>query len=181
MRFFVKHSAYICPVCVFVSVQVLVHGEQNEMMRLKSALVREYEDDSEYNIDIYTPRNTQTAEFYFRGEKMAKVVGSLASVPRIEGSTVSGVVIKRNFNYQIMAPSDLPSRALAAILCSTYNYCYEDMNVSTRNSILYMRADAYLWEAFILKNSVRSRLLAQNIVWNLLWCELGTYEILVSY
>lgn len=180
MQFCGKHSAYICPVRVFV--QVLVHGEQNEMMRLKSALVREYEDDTEYNIDIYTPRNTQTAEFYFRGEKMAKVVGSLASVPRTEGSTVSGVVIKRNFNYQIMAPSDLPSRALTAILCLTYNYCYEDMKVSVRNSFLYMRADAYLWEdTFILRNSVRSRLLAEKyFVWNLLWCELGTYEILVS-
>ena len=43
------------------------------MGRLKAALVREYEDDSEYNIDIYNPRNTQAVELHFRGEKMAKV------------------------------------------------------------------------------------------------------------
>ena len=43
------------------------------MSRLKAALIREYEDDPEYNIDVYNPRNTQAVEFYFRGEKMAKV------------------------------------------------------------------------------------------------------------
>ena len=53
--------------------QVLVHGEANEMGRLKAALIREYEDDPEYNIDIYSPRNTQEVELYFRGEKLAKV------------------------------------------------------------------------------------------------------------
>ena len=52
---------------------MLVHGEQNEMQRLKSALIREYEDDPEYNIEVYNPRNTQTVELQFRGEKMAKV------------------------------------------------------------------------------------------------------------
>ena len=53
--------------------KVLVHGEQNEMSRLKSALIREYEDDPNYNIDIHNPRNTTPVAFHFRGEKMAKV------------------------------------------------------------------------------------------------------------
>lgn len=52
--------------------QVLVHGEQNEMQRLKSALVREYEENSE-NIKVYNPRNTVGVDFYFTGEKTAKV------------------------------------------------------------------------------------------------------------
>ena len=56
---------------------MLVHGEANEMLRLKAALIREYEDDPEYNIDVYNPRNTQAVEFYFRGEKMAKVRDSV--------------------------------------------------------------------------------------------------------
>ena len=43
------------------------------MSRLKSALIREYEDDPEYNIEVHNPRNTQAVELYFRGEKMAKV------------------------------------------------------------------------------------------------------------
>lgn len=53
--------------------QVLVHGEQNEMSRLKAALMREYEDDPNTNIVIHNPRNTVAVELYFRGEKMAKV------------------------------------------------------------------------------------------------------------
>jgi cleavage and polyadenylation specificity factor subunit 3 len=43
------------------------------MARLKAALEREYEDDSEYNIEVYNPRNTQNVTLQFRGEKMAKV------------------------------------------------------------------------------------------------------------
>ncbi|KAK2149507.1 hypothetical protein LSH36_449g04013 [Paralvinella palmiformis] len=89
---------------------VLVHGEPNEMGRLKAALIREYEDDPEYNIDIYSPRNTQEVELYFRGEKMAKVVGNLAAKkPEQTGQTVSGILLKRNFNYHIIAASDLPN------------------------------------------------------------------------
>ena len=54
--------------------QVLVHGEANEMSRLKAALIREYEDDEEANIAVYNPKNTQAVELNFRGEKMAKVL-----------------------------------------------------------------------------------------------------------
>lgn len=53
--------------------QVLVHGEQNEMSRLKAALIREYEDDTEYQMNVHNPKNTVAVELHFRGEKMAKV------------------------------------------------------------------------------------------------------------
>ncbi|KAK3101085.1 hypothetical protein FSP39_000832 [Pinctada imbricata] len=86
---------------------VLVHGEQNEMSRLKAALIREYEDDSEYQIQVHNPRNTVAVELHFRGEKMAKVVGRLAAERPKEGDKVSGILVKRNFNYHIMAPEDL--------------------------------------------------------------------------
>jgi cleavage and polyadenylation specificity factor subunit 3 len=52
---------------------VLVHGEQNEMSRLKAALIREYEDNEEYQMHVHNPRNTMAVELHFRGEKMAKV------------------------------------------------------------------------------------------------------------
>lgn len=58
-------------------IQVLVHGEANEMGRLKAALIREYEDDPEYDIEVYNPPNTKAVTLYFRGEKMAKVRGNL--------------------------------------------------------------------------------------------------------
>ncbi|CAH1787406.1 unnamed protein product, partial [Owenia fusiformis] len=86
---------------------VLVHGEANEMNRLKSALLREYEETPEHHLEIYTPRNTQALELRFRGEKMAKVVGSLARKRPEQGDSLSGILVKRNFNYHIMAPTDL--------------------------------------------------------------------------
>ncbi|GCC23897.1 hypothetical protein chiPu_0002295 [Chiloscyllium punctatum] len=52
---------------------LLVHGEQNEMARLKAALIREYEDNDEVHIEVHNPRNTEAVTLYFRGEKLAKV------------------------------------------------------------------------------------------------------------
>lgn len=43
------------------------------MGRLKAAILREYEDDPDYHIQVHNPRITQAVELYFRGEKMAKV------------------------------------------------------------------------------------------------------------
>jgi len=51
---------------------VLVHGEQNEMMRLKAQLLREYEENEE-TIQVHSPANAETVQLHFRGEKMAKV------------------------------------------------------------------------------------------------------------
>lgn len=48
---------------------VLVHGEQNEMSRLKAALQREYEDDPNTSITLHNPRNTQAVELYFRYDR----------------------------------------------------------------------------------------------------------------
>ncbi|KAG8277735.1 cleavage and polyadenylation specificity factor 73-like [Homalodisca vitripennis] len=96
---------------------VLVHGEQNEMNRLKAALVREYEDDPNTSMEIHNPRNTVAVELYFRGEKTAKVMGSLAVEKPKPGHKISGVLVKRNFNYHMLAPSDLTK--------------YTDMNMST--------------------------------------------------
>ncbi|XP_052067677.1 cleavage and polyadenylation specificity factor subunit 3-like [Mytilus californianus] len=87
---------------------VLVHGEQNEMSRLKAALVREYEDDTEYQPFVHNPRNTVSVELNFRGEKMAKVVGKLAADrTNVQNKKISGILLKRNFNYHILDPSDL--------------------------------------------------------------------------
>lgn len=77
------------------------------MSRLKAAIIREYEDDQQNRIEVYNPRNTQAVELHFRGEKTAKVVGKLAQQPPQDGQIVSGVLVKRNFNYHLMDPSDL--------------------------------------------------------------------------
>ena len=56
-----------------LSPKILVHGEQNEMARLKAALIREYEDNEDVHIEVHNPRNTEAVTLNFRGEKLAKV------------------------------------------------------------------------------------------------------------
>jgi len=38
---------------------------------------------------------------------MAKVMGSMAMNKPKHGDKISGILVKRNFNYHILAPSDL--------------------------------------------------------------------------
>lgn len=65
--------------CYYCGFQILVHGEQNEMARLKAALIREYEDNDEVHIEVHNPRNTEAVTLNFRGEKLAKVRLQLSS------------------------------------------------------------------------------------------------------
>jgi cleavage and polyadenylation specificity factor subunit 3 len=80
------------------------------MSRLKSALQREYENDKETAPIFYNPRNTHAVELYFRGEKTAKVMGSLAMKAPDNGQKLSGVLVKRDFKYHVLSASDLSSK-----------------------------------------------------------------------
>ncbi|XP_006650916.3 cleavage and polyadenylation specificity factor subunit 3-I [Oryza brachyantha] len=83
---------------------VLVHGEANEMSRLKQKLISQFDGT---NIKVVNPKNCQSVEMYFSSEKMAKTIGRLAEkVPEV-GESVSGLLVKKGFTYQIMAPEDL--------------------------------------------------------------------------
>ncbi|KAF9602753.1 hypothetical protein IFM89_030909 [Coptis chinensis] len=84
---------------------ILVHGEANEMGRLKQKLITQFADG---NTKIITPKNCQSVEMYFNSEKMAKTIGRLAEKTPEVGGTVSGLLVKKGFTYQIMAPEDLP-------------------------------------------------------------------------
>ncbi|XP_077238505.1 cleavage and polyadenylation specificity factor subunit 3-I-like [Tasmannia lanceolata] len=83
---------------------ILVHGEANEMARLKQKLVTQFAD---RNVKIISPKNCQSVEMYFNSEKMAKTIGRLAEKTPEVGETVSGLLVKKGFTYQIMAPDDL--------------------------------------------------------------------------
>ncbi|XP_072988206.1 cleavage and polyadenylation specificity factor subunit 3-I [Typha latifolia] len=83
---------------------ILVHGEANEMGRLKQKLITLFADT---NTKVISPKNCQSVEMYFSSEKMAKTIGRLAEkVPGV-GEAVSGLLVKKGFTYQIMAPEDL--------------------------------------------------------------------------
>ena len=131
---------------------VLVHGEANEMGRLKAALMREYEAENEaaekaiqegkpaQKITFHNPRNTVAVELFFRGEKMAKVIGSLAEEKPLDTHKVSGILVKRNFNYHLVAPKDLTK--------------YTDMTTST----VTQRQSVYVSASFELLHFMVSQL-----------------------
>lgn len=85
---------------------MLVHGDANEMGRLRSALQSKYAE-REIPLAIYTPRNCETVELHFRGEKTAKVIGKLALNVPIDGTLVEGVLASKEFTFQIVDPEEL--------------------------------------------------------------------------
>lgn len=45
-------------------------------------------------------------------------MGSLTDRKCVQGQRVSGILVKRNFNYHIMTPTDLPSQSrLCVCVC----------------------------------------------------------------
>ena len=58
-------------------------------------------------MDVFAPANNEEIILNFRGEKMAKVVGRLASKKPKAGDVISGVLVKRGFNYHIVSPEEL--------------------------------------------------------------------------
>lgn len=91
---------------------VLVHGDSNEMGRLKMALQRKYEESSE-KMTIYAPKNCEKVELEFRGQKTTKIIGSAAKSlteskeEKGKDKIVSGILVGKDFEYQIMAPTDI--------------------------------------------------------------------------
>ncbi|MBZ5782495.1 hypothetical protein, partial [Klebsiella aerogenes] len=71
---------------------VLVHGDANEMARLRHALTAKFE-----KMTISTPRNCATVEIEFQGEKMAKMIGKIN-----ESQKTQGILIGKDFEYQIV-------------------------------------------------------------------------------
>ena len=88
---------------------ILVHGEQSEMMRLRNALQHRFES-SPKPVIIFTPRNCETVELTFRGEKTVKILGSLASANKDtkDGSVIDGILVGKDFEYQLVSAEDLP-------------------------------------------------------------------------
>ena len=118
-------------------VVILVHGEKHNMNRMKSRLL------SLRKFDVYSPQNCEELRIPFRREKVARVVGRLAStVPppmhsvkedeEEDGSpdstppsdhqdvVMSGVLVQNDFKISLMAPEDLKEYAgltTTSILC----------------------------------------------------------------
>ncbi|KAF8520382.1 beta-lactamase-like protein [Hysterangium stoloniferum] len=85
---------------------VLVHGEQTAMGRLKAALQARYKDRDE-DVKIHTPRNLEMLHLNFRGERVAKAIGKLASSIPAPDSILSGLLVSKDYSYTLLDPRDL--------------------------------------------------------------------------
>jgi cleavage and polyadenylation specificity factor subunit 3 len=105
-------------------VVILVHGEQHNMMRLKSKLLSLNQGlPAHLKTKVFSPRNCEEVLIPFRTDKVAKVVGKLANLPpptvglNADGETelqfesggdiISGVLVENDFKLSLMAPEDL--------------------------------------------------------------------------
>jgi cleavage and polyadenylation specificity factor subunit 3 len=111
----------------------LVHGEQHNMMRLKSKLLS-LNADKAIKVKVYSPRNCEEVRIPFKADKTAKVVGKLASIPpptsNSEGNQsqlVTGVLVQNDFKMSLMAPEDL--REYAGLTTTTIT-CRQRMTLS---------------------------------------------------
>ena len=115
-------------------VVILVHGEKHNMNRMKSRLL------SLQKFKVYSPANCEEVRIPFRREKVARVVGRLASQVQPpsaiavlpsppaseeeemeegaenkklmeESQVVSGVLVQNDFKLSLMAPEDLKEYA----------------------------------------------------------------------
>ncbi|PNY24129.1 Endoribonuclease YSH1 [Tolypocladium capitatum] len=100
---------------VAAPVVILVHGEQHNMMRLKSKLLS-LNANKTSKVKVYSPRNCEELRIPFKADKTAKVVGKLASVaPPLQDAApdatsaplVTGVLVQNDFKLSLMAPEDL--------------------------------------------------------------------------
>ncbi|KAG5718831.1 Endoribonuclease YSH1 [Termitomyces sp. T112] len=85
---------------------VLVHGEQNAMARLRGAMASRYKERDE-DVKIHMPRNLETLNLSFRGERVAKAIGTLADKPPQANDVLSGLLVAKDYSYTLLDPRDL--------------------------------------------------------------------------
>ncbi|KAK7692612.1 endoribonuclease ysh1 [Cerrena zonata] len=85
---------------------VLVHGEQTNMGRLKAAMQDRYKNRDE-EVKIHSPRNLEVLELTFRGERVAKAIGTLAAKPPQANDVLSGLLVAKDYSYTLLDPRDL--------------------------------------------------------------------------
>ncbi|TFY77132.1 hypothetical protein EWM64_g6882 [Hericium alpestre] len=85
---------------------VLVHGEQTAMGRLRAALQAKFKNKEE-DVKIHMPRNLERLNLTFRGERVAKAIGSLAAKPPKPNDVLSGLLVAKDYSYTLLDPRDL--------------------------------------------------------------------------
>jgi cleavage and polyadenylation specificity factor subunit 3 len=102
------------------------------MMRLKSKLLSLNAGRTD-KVKVFSPKNCEELRIPFKADKMAKVVGKLASIPPPsdgidrEPQLVTGVLVQNDFKMSLMAPEDL--REYAGLTTTTIT-CKQRLQLS---------------------------------------------------
>lgn len=91
---------------------VLVHGEKNNMTRLKGALEGIHNKNGVTKINLYAPRNSEVVGLTFHNSKTVKAIdvinGEVDKGGKLKpGTTVSGLLIQQDFAYTLVKAEDL--------------------------------------------------------------------------
>lgn len=109
-------------------IKILVHGERQQMIRLKSKLLS-LNTGRATEVKIYNPQNGEEVRIPFRKDKTAKVVGRLAEIPPPKTTDpddtqlLNGVLVQNGFKLSLMAPEDLmeyAGLATTSIMCKQH-------------------------------------------------------------
>lgn len=92
---------------------VLVHGEKNNMTRLKGALEGIHNKGGVTKINLYAPRNSEVVGLTFHNSKTVKAIdvinGEVDKGGKLKpGTTISGLLIQQDFAYTLVKAEDLP-------------------------------------------------------------------------
>ncbi|PPQ90538.1 hypothetical protein CVT25_015852 [Psilocybe cyanescens] len=85
---------------------ILVHGEEGAMKRLRAAMTSRYKERDE-DVKIHSPRNLETLHLSFRGERIAKAIGTLADKTPQGNDVLSGLLVAKDYSYTLLDPRDL--------------------------------------------------------------------------
>lgn len=93
---------------------VLVHGEKNNMTRLKNALDNIHNKDGKKKLFLHSPPNCKTVQLTFQNSKTVRAIDvvSTNSITNdeklIPGTRMSGLLIQQDFAYTLVKPESLP-------------------------------------------------------------------------
>lgn len=92
---------------------VLVHGEKNNMSRLKGALDSIHNKGNVKKLHLHSPANCSTVSLKFQNSKMVRAIdvvkGEQGDNGKLKaGTSVSGLLIQQDFAYTLVKPEDLP-------------------------------------------------------------------------
>ncbi|KAJ7630489.1 beta-lactamase-like protein [Roridomyces roridus] len=91
-----------------ISFSAHVDYQQNSeyIEAVKAQHVSRYKERDE-DVKIHTPRNLETLNLSFRGERVAKAIGTLADRQPRANDVLSGLLVSKDFSYTLLHPRDL--------------------------------------------------------------------------